>query len=37
MSKIYSINDEYVTPEQYADFISDLLAKGWTLEPPEEE
>jgi len=34
MKRVFMVNDNYVTAEEYANFIADLFAQGWTLEPP---
>jgi hypothetical protein len=34
MKRIFSVNDEYVTAEVFANFIADLIHQGWTLAPP---
>lgn len=33
---VYAINGEYVSAEQYADFLAELSHRGYRLVPPEE-
>ena len=32
----YLINGQYVSAEQYADFLAELFHRGYRLVPPEE-
>lgn len=36
MTRVYMVNGQYVSPEEFAEIIARLLSEGWILTPPPQ-